>query len=165
MTAATYFRARNEELEVNDNEKVIHLKDPKTGFFTNQAKVCIIIMELVGQEEIAAGRCGQVIETICRTLLHARVAEGDLPSERSVLRFMDMGQVLGKMQIASALTESEHFDLHTDGTSKGGKKYVGQQVTTDDGYTLSCGYTVVATETADCLVGLATDLLEELCCL
>lgn len=119
-------------------------------------------MELVGEHEIAAGRCGQVIETICRTIFQSRrVPENDLPSECSAIRFVDMGQVLGKLQVASALQNSEHFDLHTDATSKVGKQFVGQQVTTDDGKTLSCGYTVVATENADCLVGLATDLLEE----
>ena len=39
---------------------------------------------------------------------------------------------------------------------------MGQQVTTDSGQNLICGYTVVATENADCLVSLATNLLEEL---
>lgn len=56
--------------------------------------------------------------------------------------------------MANALTNSERFDIHTDATSRVGKKYVGQQVTTDSGPNLSCGYTMVATES------LATDLEE-----
>ena len=58
--------------------------------------------------------------------------------------------------MANALTNSERFDIHPDATSRVGKKYVGQQVTTDGGPNLSCGYTVVTIES------LATDLLEEL---
>ena len=143
-----------------EERRVIRLKHPETGYFTNDAKMCI--MELVGQHEIAAGRCGEVIHSVCRNVLSASIPEDDLPSERSVGRFVDMGQVLGKIQVASALTNSERFDLHTDATSRVGNKYVGQQVTTDSGQNLSCGYTVVATENADCLVSLATDLLEEL---
>ena len=119
-------------------------------------------MELVGEHEISAGQCEQVIETICRTVLNAKVPEDDLPSERSVLQFVDAGQFLGKMQVASALTNSGNFELHTDATSRVGKKYVGQQVTTDDDQNLSCGCAVVASENADCLVNLSTDLLDEL---
>lgn len=69
--------------------RVIRLNDPDTGYFTEDAKVCI--MELVGQHEIAASRCGEVIHTFYRTVLHADVPENDLPSERSVWRFLDMG--------------------------------------------------------------------------
>ena len=117
-----------------------------------------------GEHQISAGQCGLVIliETNCRMVLNAKVAEDDLPSERSVLQFVDAGQFLGKMQVASALTNSGNFDLHTDATSRVGKKYVGQQVTTDDDQNLSCGCAVVASENADCLVNLSTDLLDEL---
>ena len=156
-----HLRQRILELEgIAGERRVIRLKDPDTGYFTEDAKVCI--MQLVGQHEIAAGRCGEVIQTFCRTVLHAEVPEGDLPSERSVGRFLDMGQVIAKMHVGDAITKSERFDLHTDGTSKVGKKIVGHQVTTADGQTLSCGYTVVASENADCLVTVATDMLEEL---
>ena len=34
------------------------------------------------------------------------IIEDDLPSERSVGRFVDMGQVLEKIQVASALTKN-----------------------------------------------------------
>ena len=103
---------------------------------------------LHGEYKISAGQCGLVIliETNCRMVLNAKVAEDDLPSERSVLQFVDAGQFLGKMQVASALTNSGNFELHTDATSRVGKKYVGQQVTTDDDQNLSCGCAVVASE-------------------
>ena len=56
---------------------------------------------------------------------------------------------------------SEHWDLHTDGTSKNGKKYVGQQVTTESG-SLSGGFVPVAREDTTTLVELTIGLLEEL---
>jgi hypothetical protein len=43
------------------------------------------------------------------------------------------------------IVECDHFDLHCDGTSRGGKKYVGQQVTTE-AVSLSAGFTAVASE-------------------
>ena len=136
------------------------MKDPDTGLFTDAAKVCI--MTLCGEHEIAAKRCGKVIETVCQTILDAKVSEADLPSERTVGRCVDMGQVLTKMQIAETLTSSDKYDLHTDGTTILGKKVVTQQVTTDSGCTLSCGFTVVASESAETLVSVATSFLEEL---
>ena len=66
-------RQQKQELEMKSNNKIIRLKYPQTAYFTDEAKVCI--MELAGEHEISAGRCGQVIETICRTVLNAKVPE------------------------------------------------------------------------------------------
>lgn len=148
------------ELEAKVEERVVRLKDPDTGYFTDAAKVCM--MSLSGEHEIAAERCGRVIETVCRTVLDARVPESDLPSARSVGRSVDAGQVLSKMHVAEALSNSDRFDLHTDGTTKLGKKVVTQQVTTNVGQTFSCGFSVVASESADTLLDVATSFLEEL---
>ena len=87
---------------------------------------------------------------------------GDLPSARSAIRFADVGHVLSKIQVTDAILKSDHFDLHADGTTKSGKKVVGHQVTLDNGNSLACGFTVVASENATCLVDIALGLLEEL---
>ena len=120
------------------------------------------MMELVGQHEIAAHPCGQVNESVCRAVFHARVPKDDLPSDRSVGPFVDMGQALATLHVADELSKCDRFDIHNDATTKAGKKFVGQQVTTDSVKTLACGFTVVASETADYLVDVRTSLLEEL---
>lgn len=119
-------------------------------------------MALVGECEVAPSRCGQVIETMVKLLLNATVPEGDLPSTRSALRFADRGHVLSKMHVTETLLGGESWDLHTDGTSKSGKKYVAQQVNVD-GQVLTTGFCAVATENTTTLVDVTFNLLQELC--
>ncbi|KAK2139980.1 hypothetical protein LSH36_1525g00036 [Paralvinella palmiformis] len=66
-----------------------------------------------------------------------------------------------KTVIEKTLLEADHWDLHTDGTSRSGKKYVSQQLTVD-GQSLSTGYVIVATEDTTTLVDISMKLLEEL---
>ena len=98
---------------------MLHLKDEK-GHFTKDAIVCI--MQLVGENEVPPGRCGSVTQTRVRHLLNSTVPEGDLPSMRSAERFADRGHVIGKLHIAEVLLQSQNWGLHTDGTSRSGKK-------------------------------------------
>lgn len=64
--------------------------------------------------------------------------------------------------MTDVLLWSQHYDLHSDGTTKNGKKVVGHQVTLDSGESLACGFTVVGTENAASLVDITVGLLEEL---
>ncbi|KAL3857378.1 hypothetical protein ACJMK2_012053 [Sinanodonta woodiana] len=139
---------------------VLLLKDPDTGYFTRETVKCVI--ELIGEKEVSATRCAEVIETVCKHLLDIHLPQTELPSLRSVLRFADKGHIISKFQLADAVLNSEHFDIHTDGTTKCGKKVVGQQVTLDSGASLACGFSVIATEDTSSLMEITTNLLQEL---
>ena len=60
------------------------------------------------------------------------------------------------------LLETSYSDLHSDGTSRDHRKYVGHQVTTDSGKSLSCGFIPVCQENTATLVDIAYGLLQEL---
>ena len=97
------------------------------GYFTDEAAVCV--MQLVGENGVPPGRCGAVIQTVAKSILKATIPGSDLPSMRSAERFVDSGHITGKIHVAETLLHSENWDLHTDGISQCGKKYVGQQMT------------------------------------
>ena len=72
-----------------------------------------------------------MIQAVIRHVCRVHVLDDDLPSQRSALRFADQGQIIGKAHFTETPLEAEQRDLHTDGTSRSGKKYVSQQVTVD----------------------------------
>ena len=77
-----------------EERRVIGLKHPETGYFTNDATVCI--MELVGQHEIAAGRCGVVIHSVCRNVLNANSPEDDCPQNGVLVDLLTRDRSLGR---------------------------------------------------------------------
>ena len=143
--------------EDDEDGMEMHLKDSK-GHFLPEAKICI--MQLVGENEVPAHRCGAVLKTAAR-LFGLDIPDTQLPSQRSALRFADQGQVVGKSHVAEVLSQADHWDLHVDGTSRGGKTYIGQQATTASG-SLSMGFVPVATEDTSTLVDVSIQMLEEL---
>jgi aubergine-like protein len=78
------------------------------------------------------------------------------------MRFADRGNVLRKMHLAETILEADGFDLHTDGTSRSDRCYVGNQATISTGLVMSFGYSMVVTEDTETLLDLATRLLMEL---
>ena len=94
-TANKNLQNRVTELEVMlEERRVIRLKHPETGYFTNDAKVCI--MELVGQHEIAAGCCGEVIHSVCRNLLNANSPGDDCPQNGVLVDLLTRDRSLGR---------------------------------------------------------------------
>ena len=82
-----------------------------------------------------------------KTFWKQQKSGSNLPSVRSAERFVDRGHVIGKIHVAETLLQWENWDLHTDGTSRCGKKYVCQQMTVGS-KTVSTGFTSVGTENA-----------------
>ena len=113
-------------LEHGDELSVVRLKN-ENGHFRNEAIVCV--MELIGEHEVPTTRCGEVIKTVVKHVCDGIVPDSDLPSTRSAGRFADRGHVLGKTHITETLLNADQWDMHTDGTSKSGSKFVGQQIT------------------------------------
>ena len=127
-----------------EESPVLHLKDER-GYFEDEAVVCV--MQLVGEHEVPPGRCGAVIQTVAKNILKATISGSNLPSVRSAERFVDRGHVIGKIHVAETLLQWENWDLHTDGTSRCGKKYVCRQMTVGS-KTVFTGFTSVGTENA-----------------
>ena len=150
--------AQIHNIEFIEEVPVLHLKDER-GHFKKEAIVCV--MQLVGENEVPPGRCGSVIQTVAKHVLNAVVPESHLPSMRSAERFADHGHVIGKIHIAETLLESENWDLHTDGTSRCGKKFVSQQMNVP-GKALATGFIPVSTENTTTLVDITMNLLHEL---
>ncbi|KAL3852355.1 hypothetical protein ACJMK2_016010, partial [Sinanodonta woodiana] len=142
------FRTRSYQANA-EQLHVILLKDPETGYFTRKRVKCVI--ELIGEKE-SATRCADVTETMCKHLL-------DIHLTPACFKLCRKGYGISKFQLADAVLKSEHSDIHTDGTTKCGKKGVGQQVTLDSGASVACVFSVIATST---LVAIATNLLQEL---
>lgn len=141
-----------------DEFPILRLKDDK-GHFKSEAVTCV--MMLVGECEVAPSRCGAVIQAVASHVFHATVPDSDLPSTRSALRFADRGHVLSKMQLSEALLEGDAWDLHLDGTSRSGKKYVGHQMNID-GHVFSAGFTPASVENTTTLVDMSFTMLQEL---
>lgn len=59
------------------------------------------------------------------------------------------------------MLEVDNFTFHTDGTSRGGKKVMGYQITLDTGATLSLGFSSLAAEDASTVLDVTVDLLRE----
>ena len=140
--------------------ETLQLKDPTTGHFSRDTVKCIT--ELIGEHEVSASRCSDVIACVSKHLLKKEIPADQLPSLRTVLRYADKGHVLSKIQVSESLLNADHYDLHTDGTTKCGKKVIGQQMTTSTGQSVVCGYSLVATEDTGTLLDVTTNLLHEL---
>ena len=89
---------------------------------------CNMYYELVGECEVPASRCREVIKTISKHFFGVTFEDHQLPGRTTNLRFADQSHSLAKMQVAEAMS-TQHFDLHADGTTKKQKKYAGHQVT------------------------------------
>ena len=96
---------------------------------------------------MSAENCPHVINTVAKYLFDVDIPLSSLPSERTVRSYADQGHVLAKIQVAEAV-ESNTFDIHSDGTPRDKRKYIGYQATTSEG-PLSCGFTTVASNTFD----------------
>ena len=101
-----------------------------------------------------------MIQTVGKYLFNVDISKEDLPSDRTVRRYADQGHVLAKVQVAEAVSAG-NFDIHTDGTSRDKKKWIGYQIKTAE-ESLCCGFTTVATENASTLVETTLTLLQEL---
>ena len=119
-------------------------------------------MELVGECEVSSKRVGRVIQCVSKWLFGKKVSHKELPCSSTVLNYTDRAHVLGKYHIAEAATSTERFDLHTDGTSRDQKHFIGKQLTLDSGYTMSVGFTPVVVENATSLLDNVISMLDEL---
>lgn len=130
-----------------------------TGRFTEGVVKCV--MELETECEVPARRCSDVIRSVSRHLFGVEFDEHALPSKTTNLRIADQTHSLAKFHIAEEMANKQ-YDLHTDGTSKNTKKYVGFQVTLEDKKVISLGFDPVACENVQTVLDLTVNKLSEL---
>ena len=119
------------------------------------------LWDLQAEGNVPATKCKSVIKTVAKHLFDTDLDDRDLPCLQSAINIVDEAHVVAKIQTAEKLLQSENFTLHTDGTSRGGKKIVGHQVTLDSGEQLSLGMVTVACEDAATLLDVTVSLLQE----
>ena len=160
--------AVEKELESAESLIMTLLTQPNTKPDTKKANglhfedyVLKCIYQLMGECEVPANRCKEVIQCVSSNFFNVKFSDADLPGKTSCLRYAAHSNVLAKMQAAEALTENK-FDLHCDGTTKNGKKYVAMQANLQNKKILSLGFDYVAQENAETLLTLTLDKVQQL---
>ena len=120
-------------------------------------------MELSGELDVPTNKCSKVIQTVAKWVFGKTIKITDLPSTSTVGNMLDRAQCLSKFQVAEGIVDGEMWDLHSDGTTRDGKKFVGTQVILDTGRSLSTGFKPVAVEDSSTLLDNAIVMIEELC--
>ena len=105
------------------------------GKYTDNLRMCV--MELLSHNVGILN-----VEPIIKSVLTLAGFDYDkLPKHTTINEMLIESRSIAKMQLAETLTETTHTTLHSDGTSKHGHKYVGYQVSTEEG-SLSLGLKV-----------------------
>ncbi|KAL8606919.1 hypothetical protein ACOMHN_048715 [Nucella lapillus] len=120
------------------------------------------VMALQADANVAASQCGKVISIVGQHLFNVDLKEEDLPKLQTCINIADEGHFLAKFQATETILAADNVTLHTDGTSRGAHKIVGQQITLDSGATLYLGLNTVATEDSETLLEVTIQMLQEL---
>ena len=136
------------------------LKDSEKNRYSSQVRKTLIALQHDGN--VPARKCSFVLRTVAKNMFNVDIEEKDLPCTSSVLNMSDEGHVLSKIQAAEKILDTKNCTIHTDGTSRGGEKFLGFQVSLDTGETLDLGYQLVATEDAATLLDVTVNLLNEI---
>ncbi|KAL8572448.1 hypothetical protein ACOMHN_005594 [Nucella lapillus] len=120
------------------------------------------VMALQADANVAASQCGKVISIVGQHLFNVDLKEEDLPKLQTSINIADEGHFLAKFQATETILAADNVTLHTDGTSRGAHKIVGQQITLDSGATLYLGLNTVATEDSETLLEVTIQMLQEL---
>ena len=144
--------------ERNNAQTVIPETRTESGFFKDFVVKCVY--ELIGECRVPATRCREIIQTVSKHFFGVIFFSESLPGKTTSLRFADQSHSLSRIQVAEALSQ-KRYDMHTDGTSKKTKKFVGFQVTLENQQTLCLGFDPVANETAQTVLDIALSKLDE----
>ncbi|KAI0223811.1 hypothetical protein LSAT2_025070, partial [Lamellibrachia satsuma] len=128
--------------------------------FTGAIRKTMICLQ--GEGNVAASKCRDVVKIVANQLLQQNLTNEDLPCTQSILNMADEGHVISKIQTTEAILENRSYTLHTDGTSRDHNTIVGQQITLDNGVSMSLGFRQVASENASTLLDITMELIQEL---
>ena len=119
--------------------------------------------ELSGELDGPTNKCSNPIKTVAKWVFGKTINMTDLPSTSTVGNMLDRAQCLSKYQIAEGNGDSEMWDLHSDGTTRDGKKCVSTQVILDTDRSLSTSFKTVAVEDSSTLLDNDIAMIEEFC--
>lgn len=159
----TVLKLESELISVQDDTDNKTFKTRTEGHghpFTDSIEKCV--MQFVGECDIPATKCAEVIQSVAKWIFDKDIHLSDLPSSSTAVNMMDRAQVLAKHQVAEEILGSSRWDLHSDGTSRDTKKFMGCQVTLDSGKSLSAGFTSIATEDSATVLDNAISMMHEL---
>ncbi|GFR61946.1 hypothetical protein ElyMa_000117500 [Elysia marginata] len=128
--------------------------------FTDEVRRTVVA--LLSQCNVSATQCSKVIQTVALELFNVKWGLNELPSPQTLLTIADEAYVLAKLATVDQLKASNNFTLHLDGTSRHQRKYVGHQITLDNGKVLSLGFVDVPCEDAATLLDVTVAVLTEL---
>ena len=117
--------------------------------------------ELSGEFDVPTNKCSKVIQAVAKWVFGKTINMTDLPSTSTVGNMLDRAQCLSKYQVAEGNGDSEMWDLHSDGTTRDGKKCVSTQIILDTGRSLSTRFKTVAVEDSSTLLDNAIAMIEE----
>ena len=120
------------------------------------------VMQLQSDCNVPASQCSSVVKCVAKNLFGVEYKDEELPCLQTAINIADEGHVLTKIQTAEEILAAENCTIHTDGTSRGGKKIMGHQITLDNGDTLSLGFSTLAAEDATSALDLTVNLLQEI---
>ena len=100
------------------------------GIIDDNWRICIISLLAIG---IAVHRVSETIQTVSMHLFGVKLRPSMLPSSTAILSISDEGHYLAKKFTIEQISDSDHFGIHKDGTSRRKVKIMEQSATLSDG--------------------------------
>ncbi|XP_033123577.1 uncharacterized protein LOC117122178 [Anneissia japonica] len=135
------------------------VKEMKDG---KRYKDCVEInvMRLCGEQGVATQKVGEVMAGVAEDVFGVKL--DSVPCASTANNIIDRGFVLCQYQLKEAMKECESWDLHGDGTSRGGKKFWGKQINFDNDTMLSGGFSAIASDDSSTLLECVMEFLDDL---
>lgn len=119
-------------------------------------------MQLMGECEVPSKNVPKVIQAVSKWVFDKNLTSADLPCPSSAVNMMDRAHILSKYQVAEEICGEDHFDFHSDGTSRDQKHVLGRQVNLASGKQLSLGYQALCVEDSATLLDNVIAMIDEL---
>ena len=148
------------ELSLLKSDTIVTRSDDRGKPYTENVEKCV--MHLMGECDVPSAKCPNVIQAVSKWMFDKDIPHAHLPSSSTCINMMDHAHVLSKYQIAETINQSEHVDLHSDGTSRDQKKIIGQQLNCSEHGVLSTGWSSVAVEDSTTLLDNTIAMFDEL---
>ncbi|GFN81994.1 hypothetical protein PoB_000850000 [Plakobranchus ocellatus] len=101
----------------------VNLKSSAKNAFTDELRQTVI--SLVCVAGVSAAKVRDVIQIVSENIFNYKITQ-PLPCAQTVGNMCDEGFVLSNLQVAQSLARNDYATLHSDGTSRDGKKIVGK---------------------------------------
>ena len=141
---------------ISDSHHAITIREKLCNRFSDSTRLTVLALQEAG---VAASKCSTVIDVVLWNLFGQKL---DLPSASTAENISDEAHVLSKVHATEKVLNSSGVTLHTHGTSRQKRQYIGQQLTLSNGSLINLGFSEVATEDSETLLITTINLLDEL---